>query len=115
NALDRLLHLAAQERIVQGLLAGQKGPRLIGVAVTAPDEHAGRDLAEAQLPSEGAGLPVRARTERPDALKHAVATVRGVSDDADLRAEFLLDPDVTFLNHGSFGACPRNLFARYPE
>jgi selenocysteine lyase/cysteine desulfurase len=33
-----------------------------------------------------------------------------VSDGADLRAEFLLDPDVTFLNHGSFCACPRAVF-----
>jgi isopenicillin-N epimerase len=32
-----------------------------------------------------------------------------------LRAEFLLDPDVTFLNHGSFGACPRAVFQRYQE
>src|SRR5919106_4603330 len=36
-----------------------------------------------------------------------------VSDGTDLRAEFLLDPDVTFLNHGSFGACPRAGFERY--
>src|SRR5512136_207841 len=30
-----------------------------------------------------------------------------------LRAQFLLRPDVIFLNHGSFGACPRPVFEAY--
>src|SRR5687767_3824591 len=30
-----------------------------------------------------------------------------------LKDDFLLDPSVTFLNHGSFGACPRPVFDEY--
>jgi len=30
-----------------------------------------------------------------------------------MRDTFLLDPDLIFLNHGSFGACPAEVFADY--
>lgn len=30
-----------------------------------------------------------------------------------MRESFLLDPDVVYLNHGAFGACPRPVFERY--
>jgi len=32
-----------------------------------------------------------------------------------LKAPFLLDPEVVFLNHGSFGACPAPVFDRYQD
>ena len=34
---------------------------------------------------------------------------------AELRDLFLLRPDVVFLNHGSFGACPRPVFEAYQD
>ena len=30
-----------------------------------------------------------------------------------MKTQFLLDPTITFLNHGSFGACPRPIFEEY--
>lgn len=30
-----------------------------------------------------------------------------------MKSQFLLDPEITFLNHGSFGACPKPVFENY--
>lgn len=30
-----------------------------------------------------------------------------------MKSQFLLDPNITFLNHGSFGACPKPIFKNY--
>ena len=81
DALDRTGHVAEQEGIVQGLFPREEHPRLLGVAVAAPDEHACRDLAEAELLGEETGLPVRARTDRPGALLHRRSKLRRASDD----------------------------------
>lgn len=42
-----------------------------------------------------------------------MTTVPGALPMADLAEQFLLRRDVTFLNHGSFGACPRPVFDTY--
>jgi len=33
--------------------------------------------------------------------------------DQNLSSQFLLNPDIIFLNHGSFGACPKPVFRQY--
>ena len=30
-----------------------------------------------------------------------------------MKSQFLLDNNITFLNHGSFGACPKPVFEEY--
>ncbi len=48
-------------------------------------------------------------------LRKAIMPARALKGPmrASLKDQFLLDPDVVFLNHGSFGACPRPVFEAY--
>jgi isopenicillin-N epimerase len=48
-------------------------------------------------------------------LQAVVYDARAEQRHAALRQHYLLDPDIVFLNHGSFGACPRPVFERYQE
>ncbi len=41
------------------------------------------------------------------------ARLRMLPEPEAIRRLFLLRPDVHFLNHGSFGACPRPVFEEY--
>lgn len=46
-------------------------------------------------------------------MPSALRRVRVVLISPPIRDQFLLDPSVTFLNHGSFGACPKVVFEDY--
>ena len=59
GAADRFagrFHVTELERIVLGHLGGQERPGLIHVRVTAPDEHRGKRLADAEISHESPHL-----------------------------------------------------------
>jgi isopenicillin-N epimerase len=43
----------------------------------------------------------------------STATSSSIESAEELKRLYLLDPEITFLNHGSFGACPIPVFEQY--
>src|ERR671923_2373298 len=64
-------------------------------------------------PASGTTGHTRCSQGEGGAMATGTDAARGAPEPDELRAEFLLRPDVVFLNHGSFGACPRPVFEEY--
>jgi isopenicillin-N epimerase len=52
-------------------------------------------------------------SRRPQFHVYAQYNERWLTITNPLRSQFLLNPEVTYLNHGAFGACPRPVFEAY--
>ncbi len=80
DALDRLGHVAQQERVVRLALAVEEGAGCARVGVPATDEDRRRRLAELELPRQRLHLGVGTAFDRPGAVEHGRPTVRTPSD-----------------------------------
>jgi hypothetical protein len=83
----------------------------VGVDLHEPFDELGHD-ARVVVVADSPGDPVSVREAarvRVEALVDALG-IRVRYGDA-VRGAFAIDPDVTFLNHGSYGAAPRFLVA----
>ena len=73
DRLDRLPHVAEQERIVAGQRAVEEPARAVDAAVSSPHEHGRRDVVDLERGGELIDIAMRARGELPGSGGHRAA------------------------------------------